>query len=82
MQQQSAQTGQTKMTQPPAVITTKDHLYLKDMMSWNLTAMKKAYDYAQRCQEQDVQNVLQETYRMHERHYQICLQHCKNPSQA
>lgn len=26
---------------PPAVISTKDHLYLEDMLNWNLLAMKK-----------------------------------------
>ncbi len=32
---------QQGMTTPPPVISTKDHLYLQDMLNWNLLAMKK-----------------------------------------
>jgi len=31
------------MEQPPEYITTKDLAYLKDALSWELTAMKKCY---------------------------------------
>ena len=34
---------QQGMTTPPPVISTKDHLYLQDMLNWNLLAMKKAH---------------------------------------
>lgn len=35
--------NQQGMTTPPPVISTKDHLYLQDMLHWNLLAMKKAH---------------------------------------
>ncbi len=39
-QQMGAQ--QPIMPEPPAVLSTKDHLYINDMLSWNLVAMKKS----------------------------------------
>lgn len=80
-QQPNMQNQQMQMPQPPNVVTTKDHLYLKDMMSWNLCAMKKAYFFSQNCQDQDVKAALDRTYQMHERHYQLLLMHCENPNQ-
>lgn len=43
MQQQNMnmQNQQGIMQQPPAVISTKDALYLTDMLTWNLLACKK-----------------------------------------
>ena len=35
--------------QPPDMVSTKDSMYLTDMLSWNLLAMKKAHFYAQHC---------------------------------
>lgn len=37
--------NQQGMTAPPPVISTKDHLYLQDMLNWNLLAMKKSSFY-------------------------------------
>lgn len=80
MQQQNMQ-QQSTMPQPPNVISTKDHLYLKDMMSWNLGAMKKAYFFSQTCQDPDVKTVLDEAWQMHARHYEQLLTHLENPDQ-
>lgn len=33
--------NQQQSQMPPSVISTKDHLYLNDMLNWNLLAMKK-----------------------------------------
>lgn len=40
--------NQRQSQMPPSVISTKDHLYLNDMLNWNLLAMKKAHFMAQR----------------------------------
>lgn len=42
-QQQGTQSNQQQgfMQEPPQVISVKDHLYINDMLSWNLLAMKK-----------------------------------------
>ncbi|TLS38776.1 hypothetical protein [Pseudalkalibacillus caeni] len=77
MQQQQPQNQQQQgvMQHPPKVLSTKDHLYLTDMMSWNLMAMKKAHFYADLCQDQDVKAALDKAGQMHQQHYQKILNH-------
>ncbi|QKS72223.1 hypothetical protein FLK61_36895 [Paenalkalicoccus suaedae] len=62
-------------TQPPDVITVKDHLYLEDMLSWNLLAMKKANALSEQCTDPSLKETLTAAGRMHERHYQKLLTH-------
>jgi hypothetical protein len=82
-QQQMGQTQQPLMMEPPAVITTKDLLYLKDHLSWQLNAMKKCAHYAQECQDPQVRQALDEAGKMHQRHYQMLLKYCQyNNTQA
>lgn len=73
--QNSNQNQQAVMNQPPEVMTTKDSLYISDMLSWNLLALKKANAFASQCQNQDVINVINKAAQMHQRHYQKLLQH-------
>ncbi|UCZ52580.1 hypothetical protein LGQ02_17455 [Bacillus shivajii] len=79
MQQQNVGMGQqgqqNVMTQPPNVITNKDHLYITDMLSWNLLSMKKAHDFAANCQDPDVAQALDDAGKMHYMHYQTLLNH-------
>lgn len=77
MQQQSqASIKQAQpMPQVPEVISTKDLLYLSDMLSWNLNACKKAHFYAQNCQTTEIQQALEEAGQMHQRHYNKILGH-------
>ncbi len=63
-----------KMT-PPEVVTVKDSLYLTDMLSWNLLAMKKAHFYAQQCQDQEIKAALDKVGMMHQKHYNQILRH-------
>ncbi|WP_096190094.1 hypothetical protein [Evansella halocellulosilytica] len=78
-QQQGASMGQqgqqNVMTQPPNVVTSKDHLYISDMLSWNLLAMKKAHAFAQQCQDPQISQALDEAGKMHYMHYQTLLNH-------
>lgn len=62
---------------PPQVITTKDILYIKDMLSWTLLAMKKCAHTAQEISDPDARRAIDELGRMHERHYQVLLRHLK-----
>lgn len=39
------------MVKPPNAITTKDALYLKDILSWELLAVKKCTDFQQHIQD-------------------------------
>lgn len=80
MQQQNMQ-QQAIMQQPPKIITTKDQLYLTDMLSWNLLAMKKAHFYAAQCQNQEIKNQLDHVGQMHNQHYQSILTHLQNQQQ-
>lgn len=67
--------------QPPQVITTKDSLYLNDMLSWNLLAMKKAHFFASNCQDQEVKMELEKCGQMHQRHYEKILTHLNQSGQ-
>ncbi|WP_085522839.1 hypothetical protein [Tuberibacillus sp. Marseille-P3662] len=72
-QPQSQPQGQTFMQQPPFVMSTKDHLYMKDMMTWNLNAIKKTNFFAQQCQDPEIKNALMQLSQMHQNHYQTLL---------
>lgn len=85
MQQQqntSQAQNQPLMMQPPQVITTKDHLYLKDQLSWELVAMKKCRHFASECQDEQIRQAIDEAGQMHQRHYQILLSHLQNNNSA
>ncbi|MFC4387119.1 hypothetical protein ACFOZ1_04780 [Gracilibacillus marinus] len=72
MQQQM---NQNIMQQPPQMISTKDHLYLTDMLSWNLNAAKKAHFFAQQCTIPEVKEAIEKACKMHEKHYQMIIEH-------
>ncbi len=77
MQQQSInmQNQQSLYQQPPAVISSKDAMYLTDMLSWNLLSMKKAHFYAEHCQDQELKTAFDRCGQMHQRHYESILTH-------
>ncbi|MFD1020464.1 hypothetical protein [Thalassobacillus hwangdonensis] len=74
-QNQSGMQQAQSMTQPPNMVSTKDHLYITDMLSWNLNACKKAHSYAQQCQDQELKAALDQAGQMHQRHYNKILEH-------
>lgn len=83
MHQQNEQSQQTAMMpQPPQIISTKDSLYLTDMLSWNLIAIKKAHSFAAQCTDQEVSTAIDQCCQMHQRHYDKILQHLQNNQQA
>ena len=73
-QNQSIQESQP-MTQVPEIVSTKDQLYISDMLSWNLNACKKAHFFAQNCQTPEIQQALEDAGQMHQRHYNKILSH-------
>ncbi|MCO7127300.1 hypothetical protein NIE88_16140 [Sporolactobacillus shoreicorticis] len=81
IQQQSGQTPM-KFAQPPAILSTKDFLYIEDILSWNLEIIKKANAYASLCQDQDVIQAMNRTCQLHMRHYQSILNHLGKHVQA
>lgn len=74
-QQEARMGGQTvnRMSEPPAVLTDKDHHYLKDALSWELLAMKKCHQLAGICQNQEVAALANRLGIMHQQHYQRLL---------
>lgn len=79
-QQQNMQ--QQNMQQPPAIISTKDHLYLTDMLSWNLLAMKKVHFFASQCQTPEIKAELEKVGQMHNSHYEKILHHLQTTQQV
>lgn len=60
---------------PPRVITTKDLLYLKDALSWELSAFKKFHFFAQQATNPQIKQALDKAGQMHQGHYQKLLTH-------
>lgn len=73
--QTGGQMGQGIMNQPPTMVSTKDLLYLTDMLSWNLNAAKKAHFFAQHCTIPEIKTKIENACQMHERHYERILMH-------
>lgn len=67
------------MQQPPSVVSSKDALYLTDMLSWNLLTMKKSHFFAQQCQDPELKAEIEKCCHMHEKHYQTILSHLNSP---
>ncbi|WP_033827934.1 hypothetical protein [Bacillus andreraoultii] len=78
MMQTGGQNQQQIMPEPPKVVTVKDSLYLTDMLSWNLLAMKKAHFFANHVQDPEIKTALNKAGQMHQAHYQRILTHLNN----
>ena len=74
--------AQNVMQQPPNILTTKDHLYITDTLSWNLLALKKAHHLANECIDSEVKQAIQKAAQMHERHYEKLLKHLNAQSMS
>lgn len=82
-QTQTAQGQQQPIfAQPPQVISTKDYLYLKDQLSWELIAMKKCSHTAKECMDAQLKQLIDKAGQMHQRHYQLLLAHLQTNNQA
>jgi hypothetical protein len=78
---QQGQMDSQLMPQPPKMVSTKDQLYLTDMLSWNLNAAKKAHFFAQNCTIPEIRQAIERACQMHEKHYQLILEHLNNQKQ-
>lgn len=67
---------------PPQVITIKDHLYLKDQLSWELVTMKKCHHFAAECSDAEIAQAIEQAGQMHQRHYNLLLKHLQNDNTA
>ena len=57
------------MKEVPNVISTKDLLYIKDMLNWNLIMNKKIYSFIDCVDEADTIKLLNKVMKMHFNHY-------------
>ncbi len=64
-----------RMDQPPDVIVSKDLNYLKDALTWELTAMKKCNYFAQQADNERIKQALDRAGNMHQKHYRMLLNH-------
>lgn len=60
---------------PMLPLTEKDLAYLHDMMSWELVATKKAYQYAHQTLEPDSRNLMTQIAQQHQRNWEGLLGH-------
>jgi len=67
-QQQSGNTTENRN-----LIAEKELLYLKDYLSWELLAIKKCNDTANRLEDQDAARIIRETGKKHQEHYNAIL---------
>jgi hypothetical protein len=66
---------QIPIPEPPRAITTKDIMYLKDALSWELLAFKKFNDLAKHAENPTIQQALEKAGRMHQDHFNRLLPH-------
>ncbi|WP_160726152.1 ferritin-like domain-containing protein [Bacillus sp. USDA818B3_A] len=76
------QMNQPPIPNPPRAITTKDSLYLKDAMSWELLAFKKFHSMAQHVQNPQFKDALERAGQMHQNHFQRILTHLQVDNNA
>jgi hypothetical protein len=69
------QNNQPPIPLPPRAITTKDVLYIKDALSWELLAFKKFHFMANQIQNPQLKDALNKAGQMHQNHYQRLLTH-------
>jgi hypothetical protein len=69
------QNNQPPIPNPPRAITTKDILYIKDALSWELLTFKKFHFLANHVQNPQFKDALNKAGQMHQNHYQRLLTH-------
>lgn len=72
-QQQQNQQNQPQMTADRNKLTDKELNYVKDFMSWELLAMKKCKDNANRCVDKDIQTLINQIGQKHLQHFESLL---------
>lgn len=65
------------MKEVPTIVSTKDLLYIDDMLSWNFTTIKKINHYIEEIVDEDVSNLLNDVVNKFIEHYSEILE-CLN----
>ncbi|PLR94170.1 rubrerythrin family protein [Bacillus sp. T33-2] len=66
---------QGPIPEPPRAITTKDILYLKDALSWELLAFKKFHFLSRQVDNTEIRDAMDQAGKMHQKHFQKLLTH-------
>ncbi|TCN25996.1 ferritin-like domain-containing protein [Mesobacillus foraminis] len=66
---------QAQIPYPPRAITTKDILYLKDALSWELLAFKKFHFLAEHAENPEIKAALDKAGKLHQDHFERLLIH-------
>ena len=61
------------MKDTPNIITSKDLLYIEDMMNWNLVMNKKIKEYSECVESDEVKEILLKAKKMHKKHFKDLL---------
>lgn len=69
------QQANTNMTADRNLLAEKELLYVKDFLSWELLAMKKCNEAAASTQDQQIKQLINETGKKHQQHYEALLNH-------
>lgn len=76
------QNNQAPIPYPPRALSTKDLLYLKDALSWELLAFKKFHFFAQQVSNSEIKQALEKAGKMHQDHFQKLLPHLQVDNNA
>lgn len=76
------QNNQAPIPYPPRALSTKDLLYLKDALSWELLAFKKFHFFAQQVSNSEIKQALEKAGKMHQDHFQKLLAHLQVDNNA
>lgn len=61
--------GNTQTTSDRSLLSDKELHYVKDFLSWELLAVKKCNDAAGECQDAQISQLIRETGKKHQQHY-------------
>lgn len=58
------------MNEVPNIISTKDLSYIKDMLKWNFTLIKKTNMYVEMCTDESVKKLLERVSKVHKAQFE------------
>ena len=67
------QNPQPSTTTDRSLFSDKEHLYVKDFMSWELLAMKKCKHSADSCSDPQIKALIEQIGNKHKQHYEMLL---------
>ncbi|XMB85081.1 spore coat protein [Mycoplasmatota bacterium WC44] len=66
------------INQPPNVLSVKDNIYIRDMLTSNLMGIKTVNEFRNMTTDPEIKNLLDSVQNMHKKHYDILLNSLEN----